>query len=111
MAPAEVFWLSKIANGSVTVEDRYNANGHSAPACLPAPVSTQLSGSVSSDGSISATWSRPLAVNGTGLVAITPGTKMSVIAAWAVVDVFKAHTPCEMGWNEHTTHYASSATF
>jgi len=112
MAPAEVFWLSKLANGTVTLEDRYNAAGHAAPACVPAPVSTQLAGAAGADGSLSAAWSRPLAANGTGLVAIVPGTKMNVIAAWAVVDLFKSHAqPCEMGWNEHTTHYSGVATF
>jgi len=112
MAPAEVFWLSKLANGTVTLEDRYNAAGHAAPACVPAPVSTQLAGAAGADGSLSAAWSRPLAANGTGLVAIVPGTKMNVIAAWAVVDLFKSHTqPCEMGWKEHTTHYSGVATF
>ena len=112
MAPAEVFWISKLANGSVTVEDRYNANGHSAPACVPAPVSTQLAGAAAADGSISAVWSRPLTVNGTGLVSIVPGTKMNIIGAWAVVDIFKSHaTACTMGWNEHTTKYSTTATF
>lgn len=112
MAPAEVFWISKLANGTVVLEDRYNAAGHAAPACVPAPVTTQLAGAVAGDGSLTAAWSRPLAANGTGLVAIVPGVKMNVIAAWAVVDIFKSHASgCGMGWNEHTTHYSSSATF
>ena len=108
MAPAEVFWVSKLGNNSVTVEDRYNADGHAAPACVPTPISTQLSGSVASDGSISASWSRPLAVNGTGLVSIVPGVQVNVIAAWAVVDVFKGKSSCEMGWTEHTTHVSAA---
>ena len=112
MAPAEVFWISALSDGNVSVEDRFNARGHAAPACTLAQASTQLSGSVLSDGTIMASWSRPLAVNTSvpGLMTIVPGQSVRVIAAWAEKKDQQA-APCLMGWGEHKTHYAGSTTF
>jgi len=110
MSPAEVFWLSRLKNDTVVLEDRYNSAGHNAPACITPQVSTVIATNLDSDGTISASWSRPLVVNGTGLITITPGTEMNTIAAWAVLKDQQASS-CEMGWGEHASTYRTTTKF
>lgn len=110
MGPSEVFFLSRLKNDTVIVEDRYNSGGHNPPVCITPQVSTFLSGNLDSDGTITGSWSRPLLVNGTGLITIVPGTSMNSIAAWAVLKDQQVNS-CEMGWKEHASTYSSTTTF
>ena len=111
MAPAEVFWVSRLSNDTVTLEDRATPGGHGAPACTPVQVS-RGSGTLESDGTLTARWARPLTVNtnGTGLVNIVSGVKVNTIAAWAVKKDQQA-APCQMGWGEHATTFTATTVF
>ena len=107
MAPAEVFWISHLSNGAVTIEDRFNPHKHDAPVCTK-QISTGA-GQQGNDGTLTAQWSRPLIASGEGLTSITPGKTVSVIAAWGTLDG-QASKSCET-WDKHVQHWSGTTTF
>jgi hypothetical protein len=76
MCPSEILWLSVLADGSPSFEDRFCANHHSAPTCV-APVSQVIDMSASAGG-IKATWTRPLTVTTAGYVNFQEGEPPSL---------------------------------
>lgn len=61
MWPSHVWLALPSPSGGVRIEDRV-ATAHAAPACAKAPqLSHTLSGSVAADGSVTVSWTRPLA--------------------------------------------------
>jgi hypothetical protein len=110
MAPAEIFWLSILENGTPSFEDRFTARGHDSPTCVK-----QLSHVLSvsqSGGGITASWTRPLELAPTpvGFTNITLGTTTSVIAAWSS-DLIRPTTQCAGGWPEHVFKWKGNANF
>ena len=108
MGNAEVFWVSVLSNGVVSVEDRFNPKGHDAPVC----VTQQSKGNGSVDpktGIVTATWVRPLNATGEGFASISSGSSFRTIAAWGTSS--QQATPCQMGWHEHKYTGSGSTTF
>lgn len=110
MAPTEVFFLARLQNNTVVLEDRYNKKKHDPPVCINPQVSTNVIGNLATDGTLSAQWSRPLEVKGDGLITIVPGTSMNTIAAWAELKDQQINF-CEMGWGKHSLVYSNTTTF
>lgn len=108
MAPAEVLWASRLSSDVVSAEDRINPEGHAPPVCLNPQVST-TNGTLAADGSITASWTRPLAVNTSGYVDLVPGSTYHIIAAWAFKKDLQGKA-CSGGWPEHKNVYTSSIT-
>lgn len=110
MGNAEVFFVSVLSNGVVSVEDRFNPKGHDAPVC----VTQQLigaSGSVNSaTGVVTAKWTRPLNATGSGYASITSGATLHTIAAWGSASHQQA-TPCQTGWSKHSYTGSGTTTF
>ncbi len=108
MAPAEVFFISTLKDGSVAVEDRFNAVHYETPACVR-QVSHTLSASAEG-GKITAKWTRPLALPAErGFVNITRGAPRPVIASWAS-DTVRPRKRCEMQWTEHNMMWRQNWT-
>ena len=109
MGNAEVFFIAALTNNTVSLEDRFNPKGHDSPVCVE-QVSTQLAGSITSSGSLTATWTRPLAASGQGLTPIAAGQKFRAIAAWGPQKDRQAK-PCAAGWPEHKSTGNAEVTF
>lgn len=74
------------------------------------PVSSQLAGAVDASGALTATWTRRLAANATGVAPIAPGQAFHAIAAWGPKKDRQA-APCAAGWPEHTTTGSATLAF
>lgn len=110
MGNAEVFFVSVLSSGVVSIEDRFNPKGHDAPICVTQSL-TGASGAVSSaNGAVTAKWTRPLNASGSGYASITPGATLRMIAAWGSASRQEA-TPCQTGWKEHSYTGSGSTTF
>jgi len=110
MGNAEVFFVSVLSSGVVSIEDRFNPKGHDAPICVTQSL-TGASGAVSSaNGAVTAKWTRPLNATGSGYANITPGSTLRMIAAWGSASRQEA-TPCQTGWKEHSYTGSGSTTF
>ena len=110
MAPAEIFWLSILENGTPSFEDRFCAAGHDSPTCV-SQVSHVLSASASGGG-VTAMWTRPLELTPTprGFANITLGITTPVIAAWSS-DLIRPAAQCAGGWPEHVFKWKGNANF
>lgn len=100
----------RVAARCFHAQDRYNPSGHAAPVCVQQQISTTLAGAVAADGSITATWTRPLSAAGVGLAPIVPGQTYRAIAAWGSSNGRQNHT-CAPGWPEHSTTGSAQVTF
>jgi hypothetical protein len=109
MGNAEVFFIAKMANGTVTVEDRFNPHGHSYPECVPA-VSQLVTSAALPNGAITATWTRKLAASGQGVAPIAPGQSFRAISAWGQ-DKNRQSTACSQGWSEHKSTGSATLKF
>jgi hypothetical protein len=102
MAPAEVFFVTKI-DGKAVIEDRFDAAGHAEPLCVQ-QVSYGVTSDIAADGSFWVAFSRNLNATASGtngtVYPLTPGSSHNLIAAWGSGT---APTPgsCATGYPEH----------
>ena len=109
MGNAEVFWISLLSTGQVSVEDRFNPKGHDSPVCVQ-QVSKGAGAVDGATGALTATWTRPLNVSGTGLAPIASGQSFHAISAWAGRKSQQA-TACAAGWPEHSATGSATLKF
>ena len=104
MGPAEVFWLSRLSTGTFSFEDRINLGGHFPPQCYVNQYSTVLKSDIAKDGTLSATWTRPLILNEPKYADIIEGNTVTVIAAWGN-QTNASSSSCvgaNVAWSQHT---------
>ena len=98
MWPANVWLVLPSPAGGVRVEDRV-ATAHAAPACATRvpQLSHMLSGSVSPDGSLNVSWTRPLVPPPAyRQPSLAPGAATPLIGAYALGAAALAFPPCSI---------------